>query len=110
MRARRLITGLFLGGLLAAAPAFAHKSEREVARKPVSPASQTVQPQTSKSAPKICLFSENGKSAASTRASDKASSAKTKSADAKSDQARPSQQPRERVCEIAAPPAPVPLG
>lgn len=96
------MAGVFAGLLLVAAPALAHKSDRAPQTKPaVEKTVIETKPAKAEPAPRICLFSVNGK-AHEPKPVQPAADPKKKP--------KPAPQPRERVCNIATPPAPTPLG
>lgn len=105
MKAPVFLIALAAGSLIAAAPALAHKAERTAP--PPSPiaaekAKADQKPEKSEPAPRICLFSVNGKA----KAPAPAANAKKQSAATTPEQAKP----RERACNVATPPKPAPLG
>ena len=96
------MAGVFAGLLLVAAPALAHKSDRAPPSKPaVEKTEIEAKPAKAEPAPRICLFSVNGK-AQEPKPVQPAADPKKKP--------KPAPQQRERVCNIATPPAPTPLG
>lgn len=102
MRSLMATAGVLAGLLLVAAPALAHKSDRAPQTKPaVEKTVIETKPAKAEPAPRICLFSVNGK-VQEPKPVQPAADAKKKE--------KPAPQPRERVCNIATPPAPMPLG